>query len=87
MATLDCQHCGTPILDRATMVDHGGAVYCCVNCAGAMEQSGSGSDPHSPHHEPDLHCVHCGAPIADESTMRSLGDDAFCCDNCFQIAA
>ncbi len=87
MAVTTCLHCGAPILDTTTMVNHGGQIYCCANCSGAMEQSGSGSDPQGVEHENDLHCVHCDAPIADESTMRSRGDDAFCCDNCYRIAA
>ncbi len=87
MATNTCLHCGAPIQDTATMVDHGGAIFCCANCAAAMEQEGSGSDPQAPAHENNLHCIHCGTPIADESTMRSRGDDAFCCENCYLLAA
>ena len=33
MATVRCDHCGALIQDSATMVDHGGLVYCCANCA------------------------------------------------------
>jgi hypothetical protein len=87
MAAMTCEHCGTPIQDPTTMVDHGGVTYCCANCASAMEQEGSGSDPHALDHENDLRCVHCGTAIADESTMESHEDDAFCCGNCAQMAA
>jgi hypothetical protein len=87
MEPMHCHHCGTPIRDSATAIDHGGLVYCCANCAGAMEQEGSGSDPHATVHENDLRCEHCGTAIADESTMRSRGNDAYCCANCLQMAA
>jgi DNA-directed RNA polymerase subunit RPC12/RpoP len=87
MADVRCDHCGTLIHDSATMVDHGGVVYCCANCASAVEQQGSGSDPQAPTRDNDLRCQHCGAPIADESTMMSRGDDPYCCPNCYQMAA
>ena len=87
MATMSCEHCGSLITDPSTSVNHGGLVYCCANCAGAVEQEGSGSDPHAAVHENDLRCVHCGTPIADESTMRSRGNDPYCCDNCLRMAA
>ena len=87
MATVRCDHCGALIQDSATMVDHGGLVYCCANCSSAVEQQGSGSDPQTPGHENDLRCRHCGTPIADESTMMSRGDDPYCCGNCYQMAA
>jgi hypothetical protein len=63
-------------------VVHVGQTYCCTNCSNAMEQSGSGSDPHAGHYENALHCAHCGVPIVDEATMQSRGDEAFCCANC-----
>jgi hypothetical protein len=84
---MNCVHCGTTIQDMTTMVTHGNATYCCANCANAMEQEGSGSDPHAMDHANDLVCRHCGTPIVDESTLRSLGNDAFCCDNCYAVAA
>ena len=61
--------------------------YCCANCATAMEQQGSGSDPRAPEHDEDLHCTHCGTPIVDESTMDARGSDPYCCTNCRQMAA
>lgn len=77
-----CAHCEVQITDPTTRVVHGDAVYCCANCAGAMEQSGSGSDPHALKAEGDLTCAHCSAPIKDESTMVTRGDLAYCCSNC-----
>ena len=40
-----CAHCDVDISDPTTQVVHGGTTYCCANCAAAMEQGGSGSDP------------------------------------------
>ena len=77
-----CTQCGVPIVDPTTIVVHGGRTYCCPNCSEAMEQSGSGSDPHAMRHENDLRCAHCGVAIVDEQTMESRGNDAFCCANC-----
>jgi DNA-directed RNA polymerase subunit RPC12/RpoP len=42
-----CAHCETRIVDPTTQVVHGDKTYCCANCSAAMEQTGSGSDPHS----------------------------------------
>jgi DNA-directed RNA polymerase subunit RPC12/RpoP len=69
-------------VDPTTQVVHGDLTYCCANCSEAMEQGGSGSDPHTLEHEGDLRCAHCGVRIVDESTMESRGDQAFCCHNC-----
>ena len=80
----NCAHCDVPIVDPTTQVVHGGATYCCPNCAAAMEQGGSGSDPRTLSHDEDLRCAHCGTPIIDEKTMESRGDQAFCCGNCAQ---
>lgn len=77
-----CAHCDVPILDPTTQVVHSDARYCCSNCANAMEQSGSGSDPNIMNDARDFHCAHCGTPIKDESTMEERGDQAFCCSNC-----
>jgi hypothetical protein len=77
-----CANCDTPIVDPTTRVIHGRLAFCCNNCANAMEQGGSGSDPQAMHYEGDLRCAHCGVPIVDESTMETRGDDAFCCANC-----
>ena len=77
-----CAHCDVPIVDPTIQVVHGDMTFCCANCAAAMEQSGSGSDPHVGDRAGDLRCAHCGTPIVDESTMESRGDQAFCCSNC-----
>lgn len=77
-----CAHCDVDISDPTTQVVHGGTTYCCANCAAAMEQGGSGSDPGTMQHADALRCAHCSTPIVDESTMVSRGDDAFCCTNC-----
>jgi hypothetical protein len=84
MATgaLMCAHCSELIADTTTQVIHGDMAYCCPNCAAAMEQEGSGSDPQALSHEGDLICFHCGVPIIDEQTMESRDDQAFCCGNC-----
>ena len=86
-APTSCAHCGTEISDPTTSVVHGDLTYCCANCAGAMEQEGSGSDPRAMENAEDLRCAHCGSPIVDESTMDSRGNDAYCCGNCLQMAA
>jgi DNA-directed RNA polymerase subunit RPC12/RpoP len=77
-----CAHCDVDIVELTTRVVHGALIYCCANCAEAMEQGGSGSDRHALRHENDLTCAHCGSAIVDESTMQSRGNDAFCCANC-----
>jgi hypothetical protein len=82
-----CAHCESPIVDPTTQVIHGSLTFCCANCSEAMEQSGSGSDPHAGRYENALRCAHCDTPILDESTMVSHGDDAFCCTNCAQAMA
>lgn len=87
MAAEKCLHCGSPIVDPTTSVDHGGDIYCCANCAAAMEQQGAGSDPQAGRQENDLRCAHCGCAIVDESSMQSDGDDAFCCANCARAMA
>jgi DNA-directed RNA polymerase subunit RPC12/RpoP len=81
-----CAHCQTQITDPTTQVIHGDMTYCCANCAGAMEQQGSGSDPQAPSHENDLHCAHCGSSIAHEATMEAAGNVAYCCTNCARAA-
>jgi DNA-directed RNA polymerase subunit RPC12/RpoP len=72
------------IVDPTTHVEHGGRGYRCPSCSEAMEQPGSGSDPHAMRHENDLPCAHCGVAIVDEQTR---GDDAFCCAHCARAAA
>ena len=81
-AATECAHCGVPLVDPTTRRVHGDQTFCCANCAAAMEQGGSGSDPQALDHPGDLRCAHCSAPIIDESTMESRGDQAFCCRNC-----
>ncbi|MEA2639897.1 MAG: hypothetical protein QOF51_1291 [Chloroflexota bacterium] len=80
-----CAHCNEPILDPTTMVTHGDLSFCCPNCAAAMEESGSGSDPHARVHENDLVCAHCGVAIVDETPMESRGDRAYCCTTCLRL--
>ena len=82
----ECSHCGAIIVDPTSRVIHGNEVFCCTNCAQAMEQRGSGSDPHTLSHQEDLRCAHCGVPILDESTMTTSGDEAFCCANCARMS-
>ena len=82
-----CAHCDVLIVNPASSETHGGRTYCCRNCAHAMEQSGSGSDPQAGRYENELTCAHCGAPIVDESSMETKGDQAFCCDNCARAMA
>jgi DNA-directed RNA polymerase subunit RPC12/RpoP len=77
-----CAQCEVPITDPTVQVVHGDKVYCCANCAAAMEQGGSGSDPRTLSHAEDLRCSHCGVPIVDDSTLVSRDDQAFCCSNC-----
>jgi len=77
-----CAHCGVAIVDPTTRRVHGDMAYCCANCAAAMEQGGSGSDPQALDHPGDLRCAHCGCAIVDESSMESRDDQAYCCRNC-----
>jgi hypothetical protein len=77
-----CSHCDVRITDPTTQVVHGNRNYCCPNCAHAMEQSGSGSDPQTLETGGDLRCTHCSCVIVDETTMESHGGDAYCCRNC-----
>ncbi len=85
--TATCAHCESPITDPTTQVIHGVMTYCCPNCAHAMEQGGSGSDPQTLQSGGDLRCAHCSTVIVDETTMESRGDDAFCCRNCADAMA
>jgi DNA-directed RNA polymerase subunit RPC12/RpoP len=78
----NCAHCEVTIVDPTVQVVHGAATFCCANCAAAVEESGSGSDPRTLSHPDALRCGHCGTAIVDESTMVSRGDQAFCCANC-----
>ena len=78
----NCAHCQVPITDPTVQVVHGGSTFCCANCAAAMEEGGSGSDPKTLSHPDALRCAHCGSAIVDETSMVSRGSDAFCCRNC-----
>ena len=42
---LACTNCGVPIVDPVVQVVHNDRVFCCPNCAEAMEQTGSGAYP------------------------------------------
>jgi hypothetical protein len=77
-----CANCDTPIVDPTTRVVHGDQAYCCPNCAAAMEETGSGSDPQALRHDGADRCAHCGTPIVHEATVESRGDRTFCCGNC-----
>jgi hypothetical protein len=80
--TTRCAHCDSSIVDPTTRVIAGDRVYCCPNCAAALEQRGSGSDPHTLTQAGHLRCSHCGAVIVDESTMTTYDEQAYCCLNC-----
>jgi len=77
-----CANCDVPITDPTSQVVHSARSFCCTNCSAAMEDSGSGSDPHAGRHENSFTCARCGCAIVHELTMQSRGDDAFCCANC-----
>jgi len=81
-----CQHCDCPVVDPTTSVDHGGRLYCCANCAAAMEQVTGGSDPQGPSHENDFRCARCRCVIVHEATMEERGDQPYCCRNCAEAA-
>jgi hypothetical protein len=78
----NCAHCQSTIVSPASQVVHGEMTYCCANCAAAMEERGSGSDPRTLAHPDAMTCAHCGCRIVDESTLVSRGESAFCCGNC-----
>jgi hypothetical protein len=84
---VSCAHCQVEITDETTQVVHGARTYCCPNCAAAMEESGSGSDPATLSHPDALRCSHCGCAIIDESTMQTRGDEVYCCSSCAMTAA
>jgi len=77
-----CAHCDSSIVDPTTRVIAGNRVYCCPNCAAALEQQGSGSDPHTLTQAGRLRCNHCAAVILDESTMTTRDGQTYCCLNC-----
>jgi DNA-directed RNA polymerase subunit RPC12/RpoP len=82
MRAANCANCDVAISDPTVQVVHGDRTFCCANCAAAMEQGGSGSDPRTMSHDEDLRCSHCGVTIVNEATMVSRGDQGFCCSNC-----
>lgn len=81
-----CAYCDVPIVDPTTQVIHGALVFCCPNCSEAMEQEGSGSDPHAREHREDFLCARCGCEIVDEATMEERDGLAYCCGNCARAA-
>jgi predicted RNA-binding Zn-ribbon protein involved in translation (DUF1610 family) len=82
-----CANCEAPIVDPTTQVVHGALTFCCPNCSASMEESGSGSDPHTVEHPGDLLCARCGVAIVDRDTLMERDDLAYCCGNCAQAAA
>ena len=81
-----CHHCDCPVNDPTTSVNHGGRLYCCANCAAAMEQVTGGSDPKGPAHAGAFRCTRCQCVIVDESTLEERGDAPYCCRNCAEAA-
>jgi DNA-directed RNA polymerase subunit RPC12/RpoP len=81
-----CVHCDAPIIDPTTQVVHGAEIYCCPNCSAAIEESGSGSDPHALTHEGDLRCERCEVAIVDENTFVERDGHGYCCANCAAAA-
>jgi hypothetical protein len=81
-----CANCDVEIVDPVVQVVHGTRVFCCANCAEAMEQKGSGSDPRVLSHAEDPRCAHCESPIVFRATMETRGDKVYCCSNCAQAA-
>jgi len=81
-ATAQCAHCDSSIVDPTTRVIAGNRVYCCPNCAAALDQRGSGSNPHTLTQAGHLRCNHCAAVIIDESTMTTRDGQTYCCVNC-----
>jgi len=78
----ECAHCSCPIVDPTTRVIAGDRIYCCPNCAAALEQHGSGSDPHTLQQGNHLRCAHCSSVILDEATMVTGQGQTYCCVNC-----
>ncbi len=70
-----CAHCGTPITDHSTLVEHEGRTYCCNNCL----QMVSGTAQPAPGRAT---CAHCQMPILDASTQAERDGQTFCCNNC-----
>lgn len=79
-----CANCDVFIFDPTTRVIHGALAYCCPNCSEAMEQSGSGSDPHVLDRPNEARCARCKTPIVDEDTMEQREGNMYCCRNCAQ---
>lgn len=77
-----CTYCEVAIVDPSTQVVHGDQTYCCPNCAHAMEQGGSGSDPYALESSGEIRCAHCGVEIVHDDTMTERDGSVFCCANC-----
>lgn len=81
-----CRHCEAPINDPTTSVNHDGDMFCCANCAAAMEQVTGGSDPKGPAREGDFRCARCRCAIVHDLTMEERGGEPYCCRNCAEAA-
>jgi hypothetical protein len=44
-ANAKCAHCGSPIVDRSTVVERGDQTFCCRNCEAAMSPRTPGQNP------------------------------------------
>lgn len=82
-----CEHCAAPIVDPITQVMHGSEVFCCANCAQAMERDTGGTDPQAPDEPTAIRCARCTSPIVDDSTMTERSGSIYCCRNCAQAAS
>jgi len=82
-----CTNCDVLIVDPTTRVIHGALAYCCPNCSEAMEQSGSGSDPHLGGRPDAARCARCETPIVDTATLEHREDRVYCCRNCAEAMA
>ncbi|HYY54188.1 MAG TPA: hypothetical protein VFA01_02305 [Candidatus Dormibacteraeota bacterium] len=78
MSATACAHCGTPIVDPATLRRRDGATYCCGNCLAVAEGR---SQPTT------LVCAHCATPIVDAATETQVDNEIFCCLNCAEAHA
>lgn len=73
-----CQHCGSAITHRDTLITEGGKTFCCRNCAAAGGTNASmGTDV----------CAHCEAPIVYRESVTMRDDQTFCCENCADAMA
>ena len=74
---VSCAHCGTPIVDAATLQRRGDEVFCCNNCLAAADGATEGT----------LVCAHCATPIVDASTEAEVDGRIYCCLNCAEAYA